>query len=216
VRERLPIAISIAALVVAVLGSTGLGEAAQNGVTAGVSKAKRATGVGANRTTARRGPRGPRGYRGYRGYRGLRGFQGPPGDKGDKGDKGDIGPAEAFTARSTIATPITASSSATGDVVLSRPSMPAGNYAVTAKVTIEATGTGGDVACESRAGTDSGSAAGWVGDNGPRTITLPIVFGARLATAGSFEVRCWEEDPPSTTATVTSTDLVAVKIATLG
>ena len=91
VKERLPIAISIAALVVAVLGSTGLGEAAQNGVTAGASKAKRATGLGAEKSSARRGPRGPRGYRGYRGYRGLRGFQGPPGDKGDKGDKGDRG-----------------------------------------------------------------------------------------------------------------------------
>ncbi len=121
VKERLPIAISIAALVVAVLGATGLGEAAQNGVTAGATKAKRATGLGAEKSSARRGPRGPRGYRGYRGYRGLRGFQGPPGDKGDKGDKGDTGPSDGFFASSETPVNISGQSPASATVVLRLP-----------------------------------------------------------------------------------------------
>ena len=87
-RQRLPIALSVAALVVAVLGSTSLGEAARNGMASGVSKAKRAAGLTSSKT-ASRGPRGRRGPRGFRGPRGPRGFLGAPGEKGDKGDKGE-------------------------------------------------------------------------------------------------------------------------------
>ena len=135
-KERLPIAISVAALVVAVLGSTGLGEAAQNGVTAGASKAKRATGLGAEKSSARRGPRGPRGYRGYRGYRGLRGFQGPPGDKGDKGDKGPNGTATTFEVISSTPITVIGNTFETAATVLTMP-LAAGKYIVTAQVTVE-------------------------------------------------------------------------------
>lgn len=213
VKDRLPIAISVAALVVALLGVTGLGEAAQDGVTAGVSKATRAAGLSANKAAARRGPRGPRGRRGPRGYRGPRGFQGPPGDKGDKGDKGDRGPSEAVAARTTIPVTITGTSSATGTAVLIRPGAPAGNYAVAARVTVESTAAV-DVACEGRAGTDSGSAEATVGASA--TATLPIAFGARLAAAGSVELRCWKEAAPPSTVTVTGADVVGVRVDALG
>jgi hypothetical protein len=216
VKDRLPIAISVAALVVAVLGSTGLGEAAQNGVTSGVAKAKQATGLSAQKSTARRGPRGPRGRRGPRGYRGPRGFQGPPGDKGDKGDKGDRGPSEAIAARSSIPVGIDATSSATANAVLVRPSVPVGNYAITARVTVETT-LGLVVACEGRAGTDSGSAETSVGGSGSGTETLSISFGARLGATGSIELRCWRKtNPASTTVVATGADVVAVRVETLG
>lgn len=208
VKDRLPIAISIAALVVALLGATGLGEAAENGVTAGVVKAKGAAGLSTAKAAARRGPRGPRGYRGYRG---PRGFQGPPGDKGDKGDQGDRGPSEAVAARTSIPVVITGTSSATANPVLVRPAVPAGNYAVTARVTVESSG-GVDVNCEGRAGTDSGAAA----RSGSGTETLAIVFGARLGATGSIELRCWKDAAPPSTVTAVGGDVVAVKVETLG
>jgi hypothetical protein len=210
VKDRLPIAISIAALVVALLGVTGLGEAAQDGVTAGVTKAKRAAGLAPQRSSAR-GPRGPRGRRGPRGYRGPRGFQGPPGEngvKGDKGDKGDRGPSEAVAARTTIPVTVTGTSSATANPVLVRPGVPAGNYVITARITVDSSG-GVDVNCEGRAGTDSGSAA----RSGSGTETLAIVFGARLAATGSIELRCWKE---AGTVTATDADVAAVRVETLG
>jgi Collagen triple helix repeat (20 copies) len=214
VKDRLPIAISVAALVVALLGITGLGEAAQNGVTAGVSKAKSAAGLSATNVSARRGPRGPRGRRGPRGYRGPRGFQGPPGDKGDKGDKGDRGPSEGLAARTTIPVVIDTSSSTTADLVLARPSAAAGNYAVAATVTLEGTG-GTVVVCEGRAGTDSGSAEASLSGTGTVTTTLPIAFGARLAAAGPVEVRCWKRQAASPDALATRAELAAVKVEAL-
>lgn len=212
-KDRLPIAISIAALVVALLGATGLGEAAQNGVTASVTKAKRTAGFGTQRASAR-GPRGPRGRRGPRGYRGFRGFQGPPGDKGDKGDTGARGPSEAISAGTTIPVVIDASSSTTADLVLARPAAPAGNYAVAATVTLEGTG-GTAVVCEGRVGTDSGAAEVSLGGSGKETATLPIAFGARLSAAGSLELRCWKRQAASPDALATRAQLAAVKVETL-
>lgn len=216
VKDRIPIAISIAALVVALLGVTGLGEAAQDGVTAGVSKAGQATGLRAQRSTARgpRGPRGRRGPRGYRGYRGYRGFQGPPGDKGDKGDQGARGPSEALSARTTIPVVIDAASSATADLVLARPGAAAGNYAIAGTVTLEGSG-GGVIVCEGRAGTDSGAAEASVGGSGVGTTTLPIAFGGRLAATGSIELRCWKRQAASPNVTATRAELAAVSVETL-
>jgi hypothetical protein len=217
VKERLPIAISVAALVVAVLGVTGLGEAAQDRVTAGVAKAKRAAGLAPTRASAR-GPRGPRGRRGPRGYRGPRGFQGPPGEnglKGDKGDKGDRGPSEAVAARTTIPVAIDATTSAGANLVLARPGVPAGNYVITAKVTVSTT-SGVDVACEGRAGTDSGSAETTVGTSGAGKETVAIAFGGRLASTGPIEIRCFKTSGGTSTVTATGADVVAVRVETLG
>ena len=203
-KDRLPIAISVAALVVALLGATGLGEAAENGVTAGVSKAKSAAGLTQTKAAARRGPRGPRGPRGYRG---PRGFQGPPGDQGDKGDKGDRGPSDAIAARTTVSVAISATSGP-GTAVLVRPGVPAGNYAVTARVTVTGSGV---VVCEGIGGTDSGSARATVDGS----ETLSIVFGARIPTNGSLELRCFKESA-AVTVSATGADVVAVSVQTLG
>ena len=217
-KERLPIAISVAALVVAVLGATGLGEAAQNGVTAGATKAKRATGLGAEKSSAKRGPRGRRGPRGYRGYRGLRGFQGPPGDKGDKGDQGPNG-TDAFEVISS--TPITVSgiSFETGAAVLTMPLTP-GKYIVTAQVTVEGTADA-TVVCRARAPAPTGT--GWAGTaksrigtaaGSSRADTLTVVFGVPLTEAGNVHLRCWEESGTSG-GTATASKIAAVKVGNL-
>jgi Collagen triple helix repeat (20 copies) len=94
-RNRLPIIISVTALVVAVMGVTPLGGAAVNS-TASVTKAELAK-VG----LVKRGPRGPRGLRGLRGPIGPQGPQGPVGPQGAAGVKGDTGATGAAGAPAT-------------------------------------------------------------------------------------------------------------------
>jgi hypothetical protein len=210
-RQRLPIAFSTAALVVALLGATSLGEAARNGVATSVENAKRASGLAATKSTARRGPRGPRGRRGPRGLRGPRGFQGPPGDKGDKGDPH----SEAFSARNSAGVAVTGIDSATGTAVASLASLPGGNYVISAQVAARGTGAG-RLACEVRAGAAVGSGRSQIGESSGGTLaaTLSIVFGAPIPNGGPAQLRCWEEQG-STTDPIVTADLVAVRVGTL-
>jgi hypothetical protein len=121
-RQRMPIVVSVTALVIAILGATSLGEAASNAVRATFAqnagklrgfapskKSKKNTVVvrGANGKIDRaslpltRGPRGPAGPTGLTGPTGPTGLAGPvgatgaagaQGPKGDKGDTGSPGP----------------------------------------------------------------------------------------------------------------------------
>ena len=79
--NRLAIAISSAALVVAVLGVSPLGGAA-------IRAGTQATGLSGKNTTGPRGPRGPRGRRGPRGGPGRPGAKGATGQKGPTGATG--------------------------------------------------------------------------------------------------------------------------------
>lgn len=117
-RQRIPVVLALTALVVAVLGTTSLGEAASNAVRATFAQnagklrgftpsktAKKNTVVvrGANGKIDRaslpltQGPRGPAGLAGLAGPAGATGpagapgAAGPQGPKGDKGDPGDAG-----------------------------------------------------------------------------------------------------------------------------
>jgi collagen triple helix repeat protein len=95
-KERLPIAISIAALVVAVFGVTPLGGAAWHAVTTSDAQQEKATTArpatdAKRRPRVLRGPRGPRGFRGPRGLQGLQGSQGPQGIQGVQGIQGPAG-----------------------------------------------------------------------------------------------------------------------------
>jgi Collagen triple helix repeat (20 copies) len=104
-QQRLSIALSATALIVAVLGATPFGEAAGNAASEGLSAAEAVVkdstvGATASPTASlqrgprgKRGPRGPRGPRGLRGLRGLRGFAGPAGPAGAAGAAGPAGPA---------------------------------------------------------------------------------------------------------------------------
>ena len=91
-KERLAVALALAALVVAALGSTSIGQAASSAAKASVAKARSSQLAGPLRAKAsnagRRGPRGPRGRRGPRGLRGIRGLAGTPGAPGQQGAQG--------------------------------------------------------------------------------------------------------------------------------
>jgi hypothetical protein len=98
-QQRLPIALSAAALVVAVLGATPFGEAAGDAASKGLGAAEAVVTDSALDTTAsptatlQRGPRGARGKRGPRGFRGPRGLRGARGPRGLRGLQGFAGPA---------------------------------------------------------------------------------------------------------------------------
>jgi hypothetical protein len=101
-RRRLPIALAVTALVVAVLGSTGVGHAVGSAVTPFAQHAKRAdyatnaaavNGIKASKTP-RAGALLPLGNDGkFPASVGLGGPAGSPGPKGDKGEQGAPGPA---------------------------------------------------------------------------------------------------------------------------
>ena len=88
-KNRLGIALGLAALVVAALGTTSAGQAAGDALKASVGNA----GVAGPLATqvVRRGPRGPRGRRGPRGLVGPRGPAGPVGPTGATGATGAQG-----------------------------------------------------------------------------------------------------------------------------
>ncbi|HET7856401.1 MAG TPA: hypothetical protein VFL41_08095 [Gaiellaceae bacterium] len=216
-RQRLPIALSSAALVVAVLGATSLGEAARNGAASGLEKAKQATGLAGTKSSARRGPRGPRGYRGPRG---PRGFQGPPGDPGEKGEKGEPGPGDAYETRSTVSVVITGDSESNETVVLTSGALPAGVYAVTAQVTLAGIGYG-RVTCQARGPGATGPRLGvpgrlhiGTGIDSVRDGTVTLAFGARLDAVATLVVACWESGGASNPS-ATNASLVAAKAGNL-
>ena len=113
--RSLPLALSVAALVVAVLGGTPAGEAAADGVVAFAKNAGAVNGIKASRTPragrllalgrngkiparvvpVERGPQGPAGPQGQRGPAGATGPQGPAGEPGPAGPPGQEGPAGA-------------------------------------------------------------------------------------------------------------------------
>jgi hypothetical protein len=90
-RNRLGVSLGLAALVIAALGSTSIGQAAGDQVGAVVAKAKSSSAAGPFATKARRGPRGPRGLRGLRGPAGPAGPAGPQGAQGAQGAQGPQG-----------------------------------------------------------------------------------------------------------------------------
>lgn len=91
--SRIALALSAAALVVAVLGVTSLGSAAGNAADA----ARQSVFSSASPASADakpgivRGPRGPRGPRGFRGRAGPIGAPGQPGPQGPAGERGQQG-----------------------------------------------------------------------------------------------------------------------------
>ena len=90
-KGRLPIALALTALLVAVMGSTSLGQAASNAARASLSKARSSTLAGPLRAGVGQPLRGPRGRRGPRGLRGPRGPAGPEGPIGIQGIPGPPG-----------------------------------------------------------------------------------------------------------------------------
>ena len=113
---KIPIALSLTALIVSVLGASSIGEAGING-TNRLAKAE-LQNVGLVKRGPR-GPRGPRGLRGLRGLPGLAGPTGPTGSAGPAGPAGSAGPAEVSgwqrVSAATVAVPVGAEASAEAD-----------------------------------------------------------------------------------------------------
>jgi hypothetical protein len=203
--QRLAVVLSAAALLIALLGTTPLGNAAEKTVKSVVRVGK------ADKSSAR----GPRGRRGPRGPRGLRGFQGPPGAKGDPGS-----PTDGFEARRTMPVEISATTADTATTVLSSAPLPTGKYAFNGEVVLHGTGNA-LVTCQARGPGTTGPRVGvpatlrvGSGPDSVRDGTLPLAFGATFATAGPVSIGCWLDSsaPPFPTATA---NLVAVTVLNL-
>jgi hypothetical protein len=202
---RLAVALSAAALLVALLGATPLGNAAEK-------KVKQVVRAGKAEQSAARGPRGKRGARGPRG---LRGFQGPPGDKGDPGS-----PTDGFEARDTTPVDITATTPETATTVVASAPLPVGKYAFSGQVMLHDTGAA-TVSCQAhgpgptgpRLGVPSSVRVG-SGLDAVRDATLPLAFGATFATPGAVYVGCWV-DVAVTPAPSATGNVVAVTVLNL-
>jgi hypothetical protein len=203
--QRLAVALSAAALVVALLGTTPLGNAAEKTVKHVVRAAKPA-----KQARGRRGPRGPRG---------LRGFQGPPGAKGETGPAGGL--PDGVEARNTTAVEITGTSAETATTVLSSGTLDAGKYAFNAQVTLHG-GVDATVSCQAQGPGSAGPLLGapavlhiGAGVGSVDQATVPLAFAATFAAPGSVYVGCWVDNPNEPRPTATSSDLVALTIGNL-
>ena len=203
--QRLAVVLAAAALVVALLGTTSLGNAAEKTV-------KQVVRVGKPSKQAR-GPRGPRGYRG------PRGFPGPPGEKGDKGEAGGL--PNGFEARSANAVEITGTSSETATTVLASGTLPAGKFAFHAQVSLSGPGDV-VVSCQAQGPGSVGPRLGapaalhvGPGAGSVRDGTLPLAFAATFTAPGSVYVGCWLDSSSPPHPTATSSDLVALTIGSL-
>jgi hypothetical protein len=202
---RLAVALSAAALLVALLGATPLGNAAQKKVKQVVRAGK----------AEKSGARGPRGKRGPRGPRGLRGFQGPPGENGVPGS-----PTDGFEARDTTPTDVTATTAETATTVLVSAPLPTGKYAFSGQVVLHDTGEA-TVTCQARG---PGSSGPWLGvpasarvGSGPDAAldaTIPLAFGATFDAPGPVYVGCWV-DVAGTQAPSATANVVAVTVLNL-
>jgi hypothetical protein len=202
---RLAVALSAAALVVALLGATPLGNAAEKTVKQVVRAGK----------AEKSGSRGPRGKRGPRGLRGPRGFQGPPGEKGDPGS-----PTDGFEARDTTPVAVTAVTPETATTVVASAPLPAGKYAFSGQVVLHSDADA-LVRCQAHGPGPTGPLLGVpaVGRVGPgadaaRDVTVPLAFGATFATPGSVYVGCWADVTPAPPPTATGS-VVAVTVSTM-
>lgn len=207
--QRLPVALSAAALVVALLGATPLGKAAENTVKKGVT----ALGAGkAGHAVAR----GPRGRRGPKGPRGPRGFQGAPGDTGAKGDKGDAGPSNAYEFKTDAATTITGTTADTATIVATpQTALPAGKYAVNTQIVMTPGGSSSAAYCRGRAPGPTGpylGKFGWFDPTGGGS-TLTLTFAADLPAGGTVNVACWQAGTSGSVAG--PINLVAIKVGDL-
>jgi len=200
---RLAVVLAATALVVALLGATPLGNAAQNTVTKVVGKSSKQT----------RGPRGPRGYRG------LRGFQGPPGAKGETGPAGGL--PNGLEARNENTVVITGTSADAATTVLASGTLAAGRYAFNAQVTLRG-GVDAIVSCQARgpgsagpllgvpAALHVGAGAGSVGQ-----ATAPLTFAATFGAPGSVYIGCWVDNATQPQPVAASSELVALTVGSL-
>lgn len=208
-KNRIPLAISLAALAVAVLGWTALGEATTNAIEAQLAtnadflrghapSAKAGKGkipfAGKNgkldRSWGAVGPRGLRGPAGADGAPGATGAGGPPGPGGPKGDKGDPGPSNVIvrTHDSAVTLP---TAGATNQTIVTMSGIPAGAYELTAKTDVVNFGTSDFVRCAIVAdSTQIGATTTVAGMAAGQVASLPVMGGYQSAAPFTAILRC--------------------------
>ena len=178
--------------------------------------------------TALKGNRGPRGFTGTQGATGAQGAQGA------QGIPGPIGPSDAYEAvfcsvlfcsgSSNPPYEITEPTIATAPFFVTLANLPAGDYTVTGQVTILAAAGSSDwdVLCELRVPLSgpgwAGGAAATVGEAGGDgfEVSLPIIFGARVATAGSsLGLHCARSGGTGGNPSVIYADFIPTRVGTL-
>ena len=229
-KQRLPIVLSVTALVVALLGTTPVGQASSNLIQkippfakqAGFAKlagtADNAKKLGGHRPSeyARLDANGK--LSASIGAVGPKGDPGPKGATGPKGDRGLPGPngvVNAF-AKDTGGGPVQVTPTATYTTVLSLP-LAAGKYVLLARAHL---GQGGAAQysgfCQIVAGTDSDTAgvqgsknaiSGGVGSGSNVFVSVIHQFTA----AGAAELKCWS--PPAAPTTWSGAKITAIQIA---
>ena len=127
---RVAVALSSAALVVALLGVIPVGSAGSSaadfarGSMIGSASAKQKPVRGPRGPRGRPGARGPQGIPGAQGERGLQGAQGPHGDRGPQGERGAQGETGAQGERGPAGTGIAARVRSAREVATSDPHQP--------------------------------------------------------------------------------------------
>jgi Collagen triple helix repeat (20 copies) len=184
-----------------------------------------------------RGPQGPRGTTGTSGPAGPQGATGPQGGQGPKGDTGATGPSNAYetgfcsslfcSGSTNPAFEITASSLDVATLIATLNNLPAGDYVVSGQVEIRAAvGSDWRVSCEMRVPLSgpgwAGGASATVGDvsGDAREASLPILFGAKIASGGTLGLRCYRAAGAGAAGAgpnpgVTYADFIATKVGSL-
>lgn len=203
--DRLPTALSVTALVVAILGWTPLGEAAReavfppnsvgtaqlklNAVTSPKIRNGSVTAIDIQKKTITAAHVKPGSLLSSSFATGQL-PAGPKGEKGDKGDKGANGLANVFTKRTSGPTQALAATSTT---IVSLP-LPKGKYVVLGKVWVSGAEPTFTAICDTGVGsnTDSGLAAGYGGPAGANvSSTVSMNAVVELAATGTATIKCW-------------------------
>jgi hypothetical protein len=236
-QHRLPLVLSAAALVVALLGATPVGNAAERAIRAIPPFAKRAefaTRAGTADNAKKLGGRKASEYAlaskvtrsqvaGAAGPAGPKGDPGPPGPKGDKGSKGDPGPkGDAGAAgKNGLVSAFTVLNNASDGIyrsidggVLATVSLPAGRYAIFGRVLIASMTSQPRPAtfyafCRLTAGDDMDYDQVRGAGNG--VIPAPMMLIHEFQAAGSAEIRC--STSQNETATWAKARITAVEVA---
>jgi hypothetical protein len=150
-----------------------------------------------------RGPRGRRGVadQGPTGGPGASGTPGPPGPAGPpglNGAPGPAGPSESREAVNSLPVALTGGDEGSAISLATLPNLPAGNYFVMARVQLS-TGsvstTTARVSCAASLGAKNASAIADIGSapNSVDHVPITISFNVSLGSAGSANVKCWQQ-----------------------
>jgi hypothetical protein len=169
------------------------------------TKPKKKKNVATAATKAKKNIKVKRGARGPRGARGRQGAQGP---QGPQGPRGAIGPSNAFEAHNDAGT------SGAADVdktIATLANLPAGAYAISAKVTVTRGAPAGAhvAACTLTAGADTDGSSALAPDSTGIGTTVTTQLTHTFATTGAATVTC---TMLGAAWTATKAKIIAIKV----